>query len=182
MKHTSETLKGKLRLRKRRGISGMLVTLILLAFSVVAGVVVITQFTDLADTASVVDAIEITEPVIYAEQGYVSVKVKNSGNTALEITDAEVLVENAAVIAADDVYTDCGAGTQGALFGPGVDLDAATLAMTDVSLTPGESVTISGGLPCDDGNEIDERAEYILEVTGTSNGQSISKTISIIAR
>ena len=39
---------------------------------------------DLLDTASIVDALEITQPALYAEQGYATVNVKNNGNTPID--------------------------------------------------------------------------------------------------
>ena len=170
----------------------------------IAGVLVATgTFFDLADTTSIVDAIDITGQTIYSDQGFVSVQVKNNGNTGIEDVHATLLVADNA----GDTAANCEPGTQPLLITNNPGATAATTITLSTDLAPGESVTISGGLQdittaatattrsvvidagadveCDDtptGSTLEDRGEYILQINGFSDTDPISKTISVRAR
>ena len=174
----------------------------------IAGVLVATgTFFDLADTTSIVDAIDITGQTVYSDQGFVSVQVKNNGNTAIDGVYATLLIDGTA---------NCNPGTTPAIITPAIVARAAATAVPNSgNLNPGDSITISGGLldmgvitvanvgtatavsngagaitvaqvtagdfDCD-GGEIEDRGEYILQISGLSDGDPISKTITVRAR
>ena len=174
---------------------------------VVAGVVVIaTTFFDAADTASIIESIEISSPTLYSEQGFVSVQVKNNGNTGIQDVHAVLLVTDAT----GATTADCAPGIDPML----ITTNVAALAVVAVgadnvpgvtSLNPSDSITISGGLrdvgaitvssagdtnaatvvatslACD-GGDIKDRGEYILQINGNSDGDVISKTVTLRAR
>ena len=141
------------------------------------GVPVATTLFDVADTASVIDSLELTEPTLYANQEFVSVQIKNSGNTGLVGITATLLIEDATSTGATgtppNVITDCGIGTSPIGIGSSI-----------AALNPGSSVTLSGdfGEPCNPANQIEDRKEYILQVTAFSENEQISKTVTIRAR
>ena len=155
---------------------------------------------DLLDTSSVVDSLEITAPAIYSDQGYVTVQVKNNGNTAIEAIYAVLLVDNNA--GANDA--NCKPGTQPLLVTTEPGATAAVMITLSTNLNPGESTTISGGLQdaatitateitidagvdveCDGdptGSTLEDRGEYILQISGTADDDIISKTVPVRTR
>ena len=204
MNNIRETLKEAFKPRQRNAFSAILIVLILMAVSI-AGVLVATgTFFDLADTTSIVDAIDITGQTIYSDQGFVSVQVKNNGNTAIDSVHATLLVAN------NDGTTDanCEPGTQPLLITNNPGASGATTITLSTDLAPGESVTMSGGLQdittaasataprsviidagedleCDNtpaNSALKNRGEYILQINGFSDNDPISKTISVRAR
>lgn len=165
------------------------------------------MFFDLADTTSIVESIDILNPAVYTEQGFVSVQVKNNGNTAIDDVYATLLVDGTA---------NCNPGTTPLIVTPTLVARAAASAVPNVvDLDPGESITISGGLfnigaitvanagtstavangataitaaqvtagtfDCD-GGDLEDRGEYILQISGLSDGDVISKTVTVRAR
>ena len=203
MNNITKTLKETFKPRKRRAAIGGILGPIMIVVIVIAGVgVLAAMFFDLADTASVVDSIDILNPAVYVDQGYVTVQVKNNGNTAIEDVYAALLVDDT---------TACDPGTTPLLITQNKDVMVAVATTGDnvhdlLSLNPGDSVTISGGLrdigtvtvsstgdtdgatiavitnfECD-GKEIENRGEYILQISGHADGDIISKTVSIRAR
>ena len=201
MNNIRETLKEAFKPRQRNAFSAILIVLILMAVSI-AGVLVATgTFFDLADTTSIVDAIDITGQTIYSDQGFVSVQVKNNGNTAIDGVHATLLVATANTGAGTGTAVDCGAGSNP------LAISSSATSVARYALDPGESVTISGGLTyvatapttggvtaltgtgnsllCDgDTNEgkISDRTKYILQINGFSGEDIISKTIQVRAR
>ena len=204
MNNIRETLKEAFKPRQRNAFSAILIVLILMAVSI-AGVLVATgTFFDLADTTSIVEAIDITGQTIYSEQGYVSIQVKNNGNTALDNIYAALLVTtNTGTNSAD-----CAPGTEAMLVTTNLAVVAAAGQVQTVpDLSPGESVTISGslrdlgdsvvntagtgltsaaGLAVATSNncagDLADRGEYILQITGSSGDEIISKTVQIRAQ
>lgn len=184
--------------------ANLIIILAMFGVAITGIVIVVVTFTDIADTASVIDSIELTNQAVYAEQGYVTVQVKNGGNTAIDNIYAVLLVtDNAGVNAAN-----CAPGAEQMLITTNLAVVAAAgQVQTIPDLDPGESVTISGSLR-DIGDsavntggtaltsaaglavattnncagELENRGEYILQVSGTSDGDLISKTISIRTR
>ena len=203
MNNLKHTLKETFKPRKRRAVSGILVMIMGIVIGLAGVALVATTLFDVTDTASVIDSIEITSPVVYANQGYVSVQVKNNGNTAIDGVYAVLLVDTADTGAAAGNTVDCAVGA--------APLAISTLATSvpRTELVPSESVTISGGLTfvpianvpttggtsvitatgnsllCDgDANEgtLAERNEYVIQVNGFSDGDPISKTTAIRSR
>ena len=203
MNNIKRTLQKTFKPRKRRAAIGGIIAIILVMVIVIAGVAMLSGvFFDVADTASIIEAIDISNPSLYSEQGFVSVQVKNNGNTGIEDIYATLLVDDT---------TDCDPGTVPLLVTTNkAVLTAAVTAGDNVpgvkSLDPGESITVSGGLrnagaitvsgagdtdaatiavitafECD-GGEIEDRGEYILQINGHSDGDVISKTILLRAR
>ena len=153
MNNITKTLKETFKPRKRRAAIGGILGPIMIVVIVIAGVgVLAAMFFDLADTASIVDSIEISNQAIYSEQGFVTVQVKNNGNTGITTVEAHVLIVD------DDGLTN-------AKCKPGVE--AVKIGTTTPTLNPGESVTISGAITvCDDSvatidDTLTNRGEYI---------------------
>ena len=186
MTNLKRRLKETFKPRKRRAISGVIIVIMVVVIGLAAVGLMSGTIFDLIDTTSVVDSLEITSPVVYADQEYVSVQVKNNGNTGVENVYAALLV-NTVTVATPNVL-DCSTGSAPALIG----------AVSHADLAPGESVTISGSLhvfvapttnvavtstahDCD--TDFENRGEYILQVAGWADDTiSISKTISVRAR
>ena len=208
MNNLKKVLKETFKLRERRAaIGGILAPLLILGI-VVAGVVVIaTTFFDAADTASIIESIDISNPALYSDQGFVSVQIKNNGNTAISGVHAVLLVKTAPPIAtAAGTGATCTPGIAPLLVTSNLAAITANDAVTpSTDLNPGESVTISGGLrsvgpisatsiiptavvvhtalACSTTAEsIEDRGEYILQINGNSDGDVISKTVTIRAR
>ena len=201
MNNITKTLKETFKPRKRRAAIGGILGPIMIVVIVIAGVgVLAAMFFDLADTASIVDSIEISNQAIYSEQGFVTVQVKNGGNTAIDHIHAVLLVTDHAT---SPTTASCSAGTDPLNIGS----DPTGNAEADlnlITLNPGESVTISGGLRdvgtlnsagvfaagagtqfvCDDTllDALVDREEYILQINGFSGTDPISKTITTRAR
>ena len=179
-------IKDLMRPRKRRAISGALVPILLIVIVIAAIGVVASQFFDLSDTASIVDAIELSSPAIYSDQGFVTIQIKNNGNTVIDDIYGTVLVS------ATPAGANCPSGTIASTIGT-ANIEVETADLPD--LDPGESVTLSGSVIADtdglyDGTTMalavctgfDDRSEYIIQVHGESDGDDISKTIPIRAR
>ena len=208
MNNITKTLKETFKPRKRRAAIGGILGPIMIVVIVIAGVGVLAAlFFDLADTASVVDSIDISNQAIYSEQGYVTVQVKNNGNTGIDEVYATVLVANAA--GASD--PNCVPGTDPALVTASTAVltvpASGTLDLSATTLSPGESITISGGLrnvgtiasggtisttvavnvgaSCTgktSSGTLEDRGEYIVQINGLSGDDVISKTITVRAR
>ena len=194
MKNITKTLKETFKPKQRRAAIGGILGPIMIVVIVIAGVgVLAAMFFDLADTTSIVESIDISSPAVYSEQGYVTVQVKNNGNTGIEDVHAVLLVDTPA--------TDCSPGRTAML------IDTATRAaayVIDLDLNPGESTTISGSLYDNAATgisagvttitaattvattacvgSIEDRGEYILQINGHSDGDVISKTVTVRAR
>ena len=205
MNNITKTLKETFKPRKRRAAIGGILGPIMIVVIVIAGVgVLAAMFFDLADTTSIVESIDISSPAVYSDQGYVTVQVKNNGNTAIEDVYATLLV----VDNAGGDNAKCKPGVQPMLINRSVgNMTATAIVVTD--LNPGESTTISGGLrdsgavsvsaagattvagagtalSCAGGTpttgSLEDRGEYILRISGHSDGDVISKTITVRAR
>ena len=188
MNNITKTLKETFKPKQRRAAIGGILGPIMIVVIVIAGVgVLAAMFFDLADTASIVDSIELSNQAVYSDQGFVTVQVKNGGNTGIETIYAVLLVADA------DLGADCDVGIEEALIS----------GITAHDLDPGESVTISGslwgkntatGVATPAGtiytavqltacvNSMEDRAEYILQIKGDSDGEAISKTITVRAQ
>ena len=208
MNNLKKVLKETFKPRERRAaIGGILAPLLILGI-VVAGVVVIaTTFFDAADTASIIESIDVSNPALYSDQGFVTVQVKNNGNTAIEGVYAVLLVDDTGTNVATPVGYDCEPGIEPALITTDSTGRAAGATVSSTTLNPGESITISGGLYtigtitidtnnnavttattptvfiCDGTTgDLEDRGEYILQINGNSDGDVISKTVTIRAR
>ena len=204
MNNITKTLKETFKPKQRRAAIGGILGPIMIVVIVIAGVgVLAAMFFDLADTASIVDSIELSNQAVYTDQGFVTVQVKNGGNTGIDAVHAKLLVSNAA----GGSVANCGPGTAVLLITPTVIAAAAVTAGTE-TLNPGDSVTISGGLqnvgaittnptaiafptiatgpvltcngPTPD--NLQDRGEYILQITGSSGDDEISKTVTVRAQ
>ena len=202
MNNLKHTLKETFKPRKRRAVSGILVMIMGIVIGLAGVALVATTLFDVTDTASVIDSIEITDPTLYSKQGFVSVQVKNNGNTAIEHVHATLLVNDADTSA---TAATCAIGVDPLLVTTEAGATVLT-TVTTVDLNPGESTTISGGLRdvgtidnagaigttgagtalvCDGSTTADtlaDRTEYVLQVNGFSDDEAISKTITIRAR
>ena len=201
MNHITKTLKETFKPRKRRAAIGGILGPIMIVVIVIAGVgVLAAMFFDLADTASVVDSIEISSQAIYSDQGFVTVQVKNGGNTAINDVYAALLITTVgAPGATTPTASVCTPGTN-----PLVVTSTSAIPVL-LNLDPGESVTISGALygpvtisaagavsaGTDPGNTctgttatgtLTDRGEYILQVSGLSGTDIVSKTTTVRAR
>ena len=193
MTNLKRRLKETFKPRKRRAISGVIIVIMVVVIGLAAVGLMSGTIFDLIDTTSVVDSLEITAPVVYSDQEYISVQVKNNGNTNLEEVQAYVLIADGtgATAAAANMY-DCEPGSEKSVVG-------AISLTRDIS--PGQSVTIRGDLkPTDAGwaeidcdgtgtalptNGIENRGEYIIQVEAKSDGSTTInavKTIPVRAR
>ena len=157
---------------------------------------------DLIGTASVVETMDVSKQILYADQEFASVTIKNSGTTSITGIQAYLLIGDA-TNPAGNLGADCGIGSEKALISTDTTRDGTRL-------DPGASVTISGNLyttgslsgntitatdiSC--GNvaaasatlatsptKIADRTEYILQVDGISEGtETISTTTTVRAR
>ena len=171
MNNITKTLKETFKPRKRRAAIGGILGPIMIVIIVIAGVgVLAAMFFDLADTASIVDSIEISNQAIYSEQGFVTVQVKNGGNTGIDTIEAKLLI----VALAGGTKPNCAPGT----------VSVGILNATTTGLSPGESRTISGSLATTStcAKFLEDRGEYILQIVGGSGAEEISKTVTIRAR
>ena len=155
---------------------------------------------DLIGTASVVETMDASKQIFYADQEFVSITIKNSGNTPIKGIQAYVLIEDSIGTGANDA--SCKTGSQKAVITTGVRGDNKP----GIVLNPSESVTISGDLHMIDrintdnsiklgfditcgingpgsstaittgtiaSNDIEDRKEYIIQVDGISEGGEI---------
>ncbi len=186
--------------------SGAFIAILIIVVGIALVAIVAGTSTDLLNTASVVDAIELSDPLIYSEQGYVTVQVKNNGNTNIAGVYATILLDDAAGGSA----SNCESGTDPALITNNLAAYLANAHVSEVSLNPGESITISGGmrdvgaisfdsdgnaqvgavgvitsLACDGdptNSNLEDRAEYILQINANSDGDPLSKTVQLRAK
>ena len=204
MNSLKRTLKETFKPRKRRAINGIIVTVMLIVVAIAGIGLVSGTFFDIADTASIVDSLELTNHAVYSDQGYVTVQVKNNGNTAINGVYASLLVSTAPALASAGSTTNCAPGIAELVVVPAVITTATTL--TTHNLDPGESVTLSGGLEnvgtvtvssagaatitapgatailtCT-GSNLQDRGEYIIQVNGNSDGDTVSKTQTVRAK
>ena len=194
-------LKETFKPRQRRALGNIIAVIMVIVISIAGVGVVASLFFDTADTASVIDAIEISSQAVYSDQGFVSVQVKNNGNTAVDDIYAVLLVDTntgASVV-------NCASGTEPMLVTTNtVAVTSGSVVQTVSSLDLGESVTISGSLSNFDNIVVDaandaldasavlaavcnndcaenlqNRGEYILQIIGKSDGDIISKTQAV---
>ena len=203
MNNITKTLKETFKPRKRRAAIGGILGPIMIVVIVIAGVgVLAAMFFDLADTASIVDSIEISNQAIYSEQGFVTVQVKNGGNTGIDDIYAVLLVANKD----GSSDTECAPGIQQLWVTQYAGTTTAIAVNVDDDLSPGESITISGGLQevdalvaptatavatitpdadasfeCISG-ALEDRGEYVLQVNGWAGDDVISKTVTVRAQ
>ena len=121
----------------------------ILIIGIVLGVVgFLTAFGgDLIGTASVVETMDLSKQLLYADQEFVSVTIKNSGTTSISGIHAYVLIKDGKTSVPAPTTTgdyDCMIGGDKAVIATAV---ATTTNPTEgIFLSPGESVTISGDL------------------------------------
>lgn len=159
--------------KNRKAFSISIEKIMVIAIAIVAVGVLAAFGGDLIGTASVVETMDLSKQSLYAEQEFITVTIKNSGTTALNVIKSYVLI---------DSITNCGIGNYKASIGDG---------NVSYDLAPGESVTISGDLKRTNSNtdivcggtgvvDITERTEYILQVDGESEGGEIISTTSTV--
>ena len=203
MTSLKKTLKDIFKPRERRALQQAIMIAITIAIGIGMLVAVSSNAFDILDTTSIVDALDVTNPALYAEQGFATVQVKNNGNTPIDNVYAVLLINDDA----GGSPANCGPGTEAVLITGNVGaLVAATTDMTNGDLNPGESITISGGfrtvaisadgtataaaaananLACDDANDIGDREEYIIQIIALNEataGDELSTSITVRAR
>ena len=181
------TLKETFKPRKRNYIKWIAISVVL-AMVAIAAIMSMTVISIIhIDTIHVVDSLQLTNHAVYAEQGYVTVQVRSIWNTPINDIYATLLVvDNAGGGAAE-----CAAGIEQLAVST-----SATLSKKD--LDPGESVTIFGRLytfdpttadivngtsdPTCIANQLGNETEYVLQITGNFDGNTVRKTQTVLTR
>lgn len=179
------TLKETFKPRKRNYTKWVTISVILAVVAIASTMFIDAVFITHVDLLYAGDALQLTNPAVYAEQGYVTVQVKSIWNTPVNDIYATLLVaDNAGGGAAE-----CAAGIE-----PLAVSTSATLSKKD--LDPGESVTIFGRLytfdpttadiandasgPTCIANQLGDKTEYVLQITGNFDGNTVMKTQTVL--
>ena len=187
MDMVKRTLKDISKPRKRNYVKWVTISVILAAVAIASIMFMDAVFITYVDRIYAEDALQLTNHAVYAEQGYVTVQVRSIWNTPVNDIYATLLVaDNAGGGAAE-----CAAGIEQLAVST-----SATLSKKD--LDPGESVTIFGRLytfdpttadivngtsdPMCIANQLGDRTEYVLQITGNFNGNTVSKIQTVLTR
>lgn len=136
----------------------------LITGAIIATAVIAVFGGEILSSGTTVSAVTLTGAQVYADQGYVTVQVKNAGTTALTNVNAGILV--------DTVASNCSPGTN----------NFALTTPSNASISPGDSVTFTGAVVCGT-DELDSRENYLIQVIGTAEvANDVSETISIQSR
>ena len=185
MNRVKRMLKETFKPIKRNYSKWVTISVILVAAAIASIVFMDAIFITHIDFLYAEDALLLTNHAVYAEQGYVTVQVKSIWTTPVNDIYVTLLVaDNAGGGAAE-----CAAGTK-----PLAVSTSATLSKKD--LDPGESATIFGRLytfdpttadiandtigPMCITNQLGDKTEYVLQITGNFDGNTVMKTQTVL--